>query len=145
MSPKGATGALCHNGSRARFASRKATRRGQSGQSRSGTRLRGWRLDRAASLLEVVLAPRRRHRGCALEELRSVVARLAVAAVTRGGAFGRVAAGTGLQLDEVGEDVGLAAQLVGDHRRLARDSGTHGDPHAAALKALAQGPKVAIA
>src|SRR3954471_4213325 len=126
MSPKGATGALCHNGSRARFAARKATRRGQSGQSRSGTRVRGWRLDRAASLLEVVIAPRR-HRGRALEELRGVMASLAtLAAVTRGGAFGRVAAELGLQLDEVGEDVGLAAQLVGDHRRLARDGGDHG-------------------
>src|SRR5438128_5275248 len=111
MSPKGATGALCHNGSRARLAARKATRRGQSGQSRSGTRVRGWRLDRAASLLEVVIAPRR-HGGRALEELRGVVARLALGAITRGGAFGRVAAELGLQLDEVGEDVGLAAQLV---------------------------------
>src|ERR1700759_927037 len=107
MSPKGGTGALCHNGSRARFASRKATRRGQSGQSRSGTRVRGWRLDRAASLLEVVIAPRR-HRGCALEELRSVMASLAtLAAIARSGTFGRVAAELGLQFDEVGEDVGL--------------------------------------
>jgi hypothetical protein len=43
--------------------------------------------------------------------------------IARGGAFGRVAAELGLQLDEVGEDVGLAAQLVGDHRRLAGDRG----------------------
>src|SRR5262245_14184834 len=85
-SPNGGTGALWHNGSRARFASRKATRRGQSGQSRSGTRVGGWRLGRAASLLEVVIAPRR-HRGRALEELRGVVASLALAAVTRGRAF----------------------------------------------------------
>src|SRR5690349_19368983 len=119
MSPKGATGALCHNGSRARFASRKATRRGQSGQSRSGTRVVGagaLRPDRPVSLLEVVIAPRR-HRGRALQELRRVMARLTIAAVARSGAFGRVAAELGLQLDEVGEDVGLAAQLVGDHRR----------------------------
>src|SRR3954468_12311906 len=122
MSPKGGTGALCHNGSRTRFASRKATRRGQSGQSRSGTSVSGWRLSRAASLVEVVIAPRR-HRRRALEELRGMMARLAVTAVTRGGAFGRVAAELGLQLDEVGEDVGLAAQLVGDHRRLAGDRG----------------------
>ncbi|MCK1341131.1 hypothetical protein IVB38_35325 [Bradyrhizobium sp. 38] len=33
-------------------------------------------------------------------------------ATTQGGAFGRVAAELGLQLDEVGEDVGLAAQLA---------------------------------
>ena len=37
------------------------------------------------------------------------------------------------ELDEVGEDIGLAAQLVGDHRRLAGDGGDRGDPHAAAL------------
>ena len=67
-----------------------------------------------------------------------------VAAVTRGGAFGRVAAELGLQLDEVGEDVGLAAQLVGDHRRLAGDRGNHGDPHAAALNGLDQGAEVAV-
>src|SRR5580765_7065445 len=91
MSPNGGTGALCHNGSRARFASRKATRRGQSGQSRSGTRASAWRLDRAASLLEVVIAPRR-HRGRALEELRGVVACFALAAIARGGALGRIAA-----------------------------------------------------
>src|SRR3954463_16835323 len=89
-SPKGATGALCHNGSRARFASRKATRRGQNGQSRSGMRVGGWWLSRA-SLLEIVIAPRR-HRGRALEELRGVVAGLALAAIARGGALGRIAA-----------------------------------------------------
>src|SRR5262245_8670649 len=116
MSPKGPTGALCHNGSRARFASRKATRRGQSGQSRSGTRVGAGalRLDRPVSLLEVVIAPRR-HRGRALQELRRVMTRLTIAAVTGSGAFGWVAAELGLQLDEVGEDVGLAAQFVGDH------------------------------
>src|SRR6478752_1412457 len=137
MSPKGATGALCHSGSRARFASRKATRRGQSGQSRSGTRVGAWWLDRAASLLEVVIAPRR-HRGRALEELRSVVARLALAAIARGRALGRVAAKLGLQLDEIGEDVGLAAQLVGDHRRLAGDRGHDSDADAAALHGFDQ-------
>src|SRR3954464_4762741 len=46
--------------------------------------------------------------------------------ITRGGAFGRVPTELGLQLDKVGEDVGLAAQLVGDHRRLACDRGNHG-------------------
>jgi hypothetical protein len=41
---------------------------------------------------------------------------------------GRGAPELGLQLDEVGEDVGLAAQLVDDHRRLAGDHrGDHGE------------------
>jgi geranylgeranyl pyrophosphate synthase len=74
-----------------------------------------------------------------------MTAPLALAAITRGGAFGRVAAELGPELDEIGEDVGLAAQLVGDHRRLAGDGGDRGDPHAAALDGLDQGTEVAVA
>jgi hypothetical protein len=44
-------------------------------------------------------------------------------AITRGGALGRIAAELGLQLEGDSEDVGLAAQLVGDHGRLAGDGG----------------------
>jgi hypothetical protein len=49
------------------------------------------------------------------------------------------------QLDEVGEHVGLAAQLVGDHRRLARDSGDDGDADTAALNGLDQRAEIAVA
>ena len=62
-----------------------------------------------------------------------------------GGALGRVAADLGLQLDDVEEDVGLAAQLVGDHRRLGRDRGDHGHAHAAALHGLDQRAEIAVA
>src|ERR1700753_4293772 len=133
-SPKEGTGALNQVGSRARASSRKETSRGQSGQSRSGsvpgrTALAGADgARRLVSVLEVVVIGPRRHGGRALQELRCVMARLA-----RGGALGWIAAELGLQLDEVGEDVGLAAQLVGDHRRLADDGGGNRDAHAAAL------------
>src|SRR3954454_5391677 len=60
-----------------------------------------------------------------LYELRQTVSWLAIA---RGRALGRIAAKLRLQLDEVGEDVGLAAQLVGDHRRLGGAGGGDGDP-----------------
>src|SRR6266496_5839470 len=61
-------------------------------------------------------------RGCtALKELRHMP-RLAGFA---GRARGRIAADLGLQLDDVDELVGLAAQLIGDHRRLRRRSEEH--------------------
>ena len=63
----------------------------------------------------------------------------------RGGALGRVAADLRLQLDDVEEDVGLAAQLVGDHWRLRRDGGDHGHAHAAPLHRLDQRAEVAVA
>ena len=62
----------------------------------------------------------------------------------RGGALGRVAAELGLQLDEVGEDVGLAAQLVGDHRRLARNRRNHGNADAAPLHRFHQRAEIAV-
>ena len=62
-----------------------------------------------------------------------------------GGTLGRIAAQFRLQLDEVGEDVGLAAQLVGDHRRLAGDGGDHRDADAAALYCFHQRAEIAVA
>jgi hypothetical protein len=59
--------------------------------------------------------------------------------------FGRVATELGLQLHEVGEDVGLAPQLIGDHRRLARNRGNHRDPDTAALYRLDQRAEIAVA
>src|SRR5258707_14239842 len=50
-------------------------------------------------------------RGRALQELRRVMTRLA-----EGRTLGGIAAELGLQLHQVGEDVGLAPQFVGDHR-----------------------------
>ena len=83
----------------------------------------------------------------ALQELRRV-ARLVSRRGSRGGALGalgRVAADLRLQRDEVGEHVGLAAQLVGDHRRLGRDGRDHGDADAAALHGFDQRAEVAVA
>src|SRR5436190_24139470 len=72
------------------------------------------------SIIEVVVFAPWYPGGRALQELRCVMARLA-----RGRPFGRVAAKLGLQFHEVGEDVGLAPQFVGDHRRLARNRRHH--------------------
>ena len=57
-----------------------------------------------------------------LQELRRVACRLAtfVARRTRG-ALGRVAANLALQRDDIREDVGLPAQLIGYHWRLGGD------------------------
>src|SRR5690348_17884577 len=49
----------------------------------------------------------------ALPILLRLTARLALA---WSGAFGRLATDLSLELDKVGEHVGLAAQIVGDHR-----------------------------
>src|ERR1700761_3424059 len=153
-SPNDGTGALTQSGLRVRACSRNSTSRGQSGQSRSGS-LSGRAgagsaalardvlargvlaravpardvpaslgLPRARALVvEIVVIGPRRHGGGALQELRRVMTRLA-----RGGALGRIAAELGLQLDQVGENVGLTAQFVGDHRRLAGDGRDHGNP-----------------
>jgi hypothetical protein len=48
-----------------------------------------------------------------LQKLRYGTTHLTFAATARSGALGRIAAKLGLQFDEVGEDVGLAPQLVG--------------------------------
>ena len=58
-------------------------------------------------------------------------------------ALGRIAADLRLQLYDVEEDVGLAAQLGGNHRRLRRDGGDHGHAHAASLHRLDQRAEVA--
>src|SRR5262245_58578711 len=98
-SPKEATGALCHVGSRVRASARNAANRGQSGQFWSGSAGEGSRL-----FVEIVVTgSTRRHGGGALQELRRVVARLAMTfaaaltALARGRALGRIAAELGLQ------------------------------------------------
>ena len=49
------------------------------------------------------------------------------------------------QVGQVDEGVGLAAQVVGGHRRLRLDGGDHGHPHALALHRLDQPAEVAVA
>ena len=68
-----------------------------------------------------------------------------MARLARGRLLGRVAAQFGLQLNQIGEDVGLAPQFVGDHRRLAGNRRDHGNPHAAPLHRLDQRAEVAVA
>ena len=68
-----------------------------------------------------------------------------MARLARGRTFGRIAAELGLQFHEVGEDVGLAPQFVGDHRRLARNRRDHGDADAAALHRFDQRAEIAVA
>src|ERR1700692_1496070 len=127
-SPNDGTGELNHSGSRMRAASRKLTSLGHSGQLRSGSEGGRGRppapAGRAGSLsiVEIVVIAPRRHGGRALQELRRVMTRLA-----RSRTLGWVAAELGLQFDQIGEDVGLAPQLVGYHRRLARNRRDHGD------------------
>src|SRR5262245_59639969 len=62
-----------------------------------------------------------------------------------GRALARIATDLGLQLDDVDELVGLAAQLIGDHRRLCRGAGDHGDTHPAALHRLDQRAEIPVA
>src|SRR3977135_4609490 len=110
--PNGGTGALNQDGSRARHAWRKATRRGQSGQFRPGAEAAT-----AVSVLEFVVVRgvggRALRRGAALEELRGVagMARLTRPAL---GPFRGVAADLGLQFDDVHEDVGFGGGRGGD-------------------------------
>ena len=65
--------------------------------------------------------------------------------LARGWTFRRIAADLGLQFHEIDELVGLAAQLVGDHRRLGRDRRDHGDAHALALDGFDQRAEIAVA
>src|SRR5260370_30079064 len=62
-----------------------------------------------------------------------------------GRTLGRIAADLGLQLDDVDELVGLAAQLVGDHRRLCRGGGDHADARPASLHRLDQWAEIPVA
>src|SRR5579883_3547750 len=130
ISPKLGTGALNQVGSRARQSWRKAWSRGHSAQSRSGSTPVGDTVrPRAGSVVElvviiVVAAADPLRRGAALQELRGV-ARLARLPGLARRPLGGVAADRGLQLDDVEEDIGLAAQLIGNHRRLCRDGGHH--------------------
>jgi hypothetical protein len=53
--------------------------------------------------------------------------------LARGRTLGRITAELGLQFHQISEDVGLAPQFVGDHRRLARNRRNDRDADAAAL------------
>ncbi len=66
-------------------------------------------------------------------------------AALAGRALGRVPSHLGPQLRQVGEDIGLAAEFVGGHRRLAGDAGDHSDADAAALHRLDQRTEIAVA
>ena len=57
----------------------------------------------------------------------------------------RIAAELGLQLRQIGENVGLAPQLVGDHRRLTRNRRDHGHPDAAPLHRFDQRAEISVA
>ena len=59
--------------------------------------------------------------------------------------FGGVAADLILQAREIEKNVGLAAQFVGDHRRLGRDCRNDSDAHALFLHGLNQRAEVAVA
>src|SRR5580700_3826186 len=96
-SPKAGTGALNQSGSRARLAARKSASLGQKPQSLSGSVPCGGGSGFAEPLVvEVVAIAPRRHRGRALQELRSVMARFA-----RSRPLGRIAAQFGLQFDQI--------------------------------------------
>ena len=145
--PNEATGALNQSDSRRRHSSRNALRRGQSGQSRPG--LPDASRKAARLILEIVVviesgagtSPLRRRR--TLQELRRVaLARLARLACR---SLGRVASDFRLQLDDIQEDIGLAAQLVGHHRWLGGNSGHNGYAHTAPLYRLDQGAEIAVA
>src|SRR2546423_1863206 len=88
---------------------------------------------RVGSVLDNAIISLRSRGGLTLWGPLRVIARLPLA---RRRAFGRIATDLRSELDKVGEHVGLAAQLVGDHRRLARDGGDDGDPNPAALYRL---------
>jgi hypothetical protein len=66
------------------------------------------------------------------------------ARLARGRTLGGIAAELGLQFHEVGEDVGLAPQFVGDHRWLPRNRRDHGDADAAVLHGLGQRAEIAV-
>ena len=87
-----------------------------------------------------------RRRRAALQELRRMLAFAArLAGHVAGRTLGRVAADLLAHLHDVGEDVGLPAQLVGHHRRLRRDGRNDRHPHAAALHRLDQRTEIAVA
>src|SRR6516165_3870363 len=142
-SPKDDTGALNQSGSFARACARKSASRGHSRQLRSGSVARSvaggtWPftlpLACCFSIVEVFIATAsRRHGRRALQELRRMMPWLA-----RRRTLGRIAAELRLQLYEIGKDVSLPAQLIGDHRRLAGDGRDHGHPYAAALHGFNQ-------
>jgi len=64
---------------------------------------------------------------------------------SRGVGRSGIAAELGIQLHQVGEDVGLAPQFVGDQRRLTRNRRNDGYPDATTLQRLDQGAEIAVA
>src|ERR1700760_3224108 len=75
----------------------------------------------------------------ALQNLGRVMARFA-----RSRSLGRIAADVRLKFHEVGEDIGLPPQLIGNHWRLARNGRDHRDADAPALYRLYQRAEVAV-
>jgi len=69
-------------------------------------------------------------------ELRCVIARYR--------SPGRIAAYLGLQFREIGEDVGLAPQLIGNHRRPGGNARNHGDTNTVALHRLHERAEIAV-
>ena len=116
------------------------TSRGQRGQSRPGLpsadRMAGLRdySSKSSSSAPTSAVARPAAAPADAAGIAACAAALAIVARTArfaGGALGRIAADLALQLDDVDEDVGLAAQFVGHHRRLRGDGRDHGHAHAA--------------
>jgi hypothetical protein len=94
-----------------------------------------------ASAIEFVGISARSCGGRAPLELR----RAHPAAFARLRTLGRVPPHLGPQLHQVGEDIRLAAEFVGGHRRLAGDAGNYGNADATALHSLDQRTEIAVA
>ncbi len=60
-------------------------------------------------------------------------------------ALERIAADSGLQIRQIGEHIGLAPKLVGNHWRLAGNRGDHRDANAALLHGFDQRAKISAA
>ena len=59
--------------------------------------------------------------------------------------FGRIAADLRLQFNEVGKDIRLPPQLIGNHRRTGGHGRYHGDMDAAALDRFDERTEIAVA
>src|SRR5579872_561777 len=114
--PNESTGALNQAGSWARQVLRKATRRGQRGQSRPGSPLCGGMaaFRKPLIVLELVLNLDALRGRAALQELRGVARFAALARLPRFAhrPLRRIAPDLALHLDDVDKLVGLPAQLV---------------------------------
>src|SRR5262245_18938400 len=127
--PKAGTGALNQSGCSCRKFWRNICSRGQSGQSRAGVDagvdnapgIGASRRDENGLVFEIVVVSAGTgalRRGATLQELRCVrggMTRLAPFARLTRRALGRIASNLRLQLDDVEEDIGLPAELIGNH------------------------------